>query len=358
LSKKEWLVAKVGLLSIYNQDWGITRYVDRFLHYFAAEQVVVFAEHSSADRLISPDGERIRRCWERKSTDYRELAEAIEEECIDVLHVNCCYPFFDSSQFCALIDSLKNSGIEVSAHVHDRNAFGSVGNFLETQADAVVVDNLDMRHSAIAMGVPAARVHLLESGVDCLASEVPDNVRELLGIQDSEEVVVTFDFGLPEAKIEDSIAAVYQLQKDHRDLHLYVVQIDAGTGFDGGYAELLKKKVESLHLDHYIHFIEDKASDSSVALYLGAADAVVLSASRPQFEIREALGIALSVACPIIAASDLPFSTASNAAYAVTPQRSLERAMAELLESSELREDLKTAANSFFNEIVCGSCCD
>lgn len=338
-------MAKIGLLTTYNQDWAITRYVDRLVQSFGSSQVLILSESVSEARRLRPDASNVKRCWKRTSANYRELLETIRAEKISILHVNCVFPFFDTPQFSELISTLRQEGVGIVAHVLDSNALDTVNFFLKEQVDAVFLDNHRVAHAAVARGISREKQFVVPSAVSEPSSEQGD--RAALGIPENARVAVCFDVGLPEAKIEDIVAAVYQLQSTQEELHLYVLQIDAGTGFDGGYAEQLQKKVESLHLDNYIHFIEDKAGDSILSQYVAVADVAIASASRPQQEMREALGVVLEHAVPLIAVGEMQLSDLEPLALQVGPRNPIERALADVLEQAELHSALSEASAIF-----------
>ncbi len=342
--------ARVGILGIYRQDWAITRFVDRARAYLRADQVVVLAEETSSDSLLQADDPGVIRCWRRSSPDYTALADAISQQQISVLHINCCFPFFDRLEFLQFIADQRQAGLRVVCELHDMNALESMKTLLVEQADAIIVDASSHRLQVIAAGVEPERVEVISSAVGSVSEHSKAAIRQRLGIPSDQQVLVGFDFGVPDADDEDAITALYRLERSIRNVHLYLLQIDIGIGFSGAYGETLRKKVEKYYLDGFVHFVQGSAQRSLMSEYIAAADVAILSGSGPQFETREVLGACLEQGAPIVSSSRLPLDGLDSCVFYVARDYPLPKATELLLGSESLRGQLTTAGRLWASE--------
>jgi glycosyltransferase involved in cell wall biosynthesis/Tfp pilus assembly protein PilF len=339
--------AKVGILGIYRQDWAITRFVDRARAFLPAQQMIILAEEVSSDSLLQADDSAVVRCWRRSSPDYSKLAEVIAEQGISVLHINCCFPFFDRLEFLQFIASQRQSGLKVVCDLHDMNALDSMHTLLVEQSDAIIVDASSHRLQVIAAGVEPERVEVIASAVDSVHQRDKSSVRQSLGIPKDQLVLVGFDFGVPDSDDEDAITALYRLERSIRNVHLYLLQIDIGIGFSGAYGDTLRKKVERYFLDGFVHFIQGSAQRSIMSEYIAAADVTILSGSGPQFETREVLGACLEQGAPVVSSSRLPLDDLDRSVFYVARNYPLPKATELLLGSEALRGQLSSAGREW-----------
>jgi len=337
----------VGVLGTYNQDWGITRYVNRLIRYILDRPLVVLAEDVPPQQVIGEDPPCVSRCWKRSCLDYSSLIRTALQRRVGVLHVNCCFPFFDAPEFIRAVWELRAHGVTVVAHVHDRYAFLCMSGFLQQCTSQVIVNCPSNKLEASAAGIAPSKVTVLECAVDRTQPADKKESRRLLSIPSDQQVVLCVDISASLDPVLGAIEALSELGPVDADTHLYVIQLGTPGRFSGGCATALQDKVSHLYLERFVHFVHDVIADSVISDFVAAADVLVINESRPECECRELLGIALACGTPVVAQRSLPLEHLEGAIIKLHESDTLSSALRCVLNNENLSRLVRKEALSW-----------
>lgn len=340
---------RIGFLSTWNQQCGLATYQRFMLDAFEAGSYVVFAEETL--ETISPDEPFVRRTWRRGSEDFGKLFAAIKEADIGVLQLNCHYRFFPQPAFKEFIEKLKASGIKVTSVLHNLFTFDEQLKHLVQSVDTLFVHSPENKLEAIANGAAPESVFVVPHGVHAFPKPTDaerKNVRELLGCEDGEKLIVTFGFIQPHKGIEGLIEGIAYLNQRGIPARAIVAGKPHEEDQNGKpYLEALQARARELNVGDKINFLNTFVPDSDLGNYMTIADAIVLNYRSQHYEASGVCSLAVGAGVPVITSVAPPFAPFHDAVFHSTTGYPIPYALEALFTDASLRNELLENARRY-----------
>lgn len=353
MTKKE---KKVGVLTTYNQHCGIASYAKNLLAPFPSGEIVVLAENVAPEQITSADEANVHRCWNRQSDDYSKLDRVLEQEQVNILHLNCHYRFFNMESFSRFLNSWRTRGVRVISHIHNPYTRDAALEGLISCSDEVIVHTLENRIEVISNGASPERVSVLEMGIT-KSPVCRDEARRILNIPLSAETLVCFGFVQQHKGIEQAIQSVAELSQAHPQLRLYVVGgAHKEDPTSAEYLQALKNLSQSLNLHDRVSFVEGFVPEETALQYLAAADIIIMNYLSQYYEGSAAVSYALGAGAAVLTSCAPPFARLGEAVFHCTSGYPMPLALHLILTNKKLREYLCQQAASWAERFSWANC--
>lgn len=339
----------VGLLTTFNQQCGLATYAKDLVKALDLEDLIVLAEDVSPGEIISPDESYVRRVWKRQQKDFSKLDACIQENHLEILHLNCHYRFFSQPEFGNWLSSLRKRGIKVLSLIHNTYTLDQSLRQLCETSDLVVVHSEANRLELLANEVVPTKVQIVPHGVPQSGKMDRETSRRNLGLPPEQKMVVCFGFIQPHKGIDEVISTLKVLQDPL--IHLYILgRPHAEDPHAAEYQRGLRQFTADNKLERQVHFIEGFLPDTLVDTYLAAADAIVMNYKSQHFESSGAVCRALSSLSPVIVSTAPTFNGLMPAVFVSTSGFPLPLALDRVFNVPGLRLEMRDAAKHWVEE--------
>ncbi len=339
-----------GMLTTWNQECGLATYASYMLSAFDTGSYCVFAEQS-ADARLDEDQEFVARCWNRKSQDYSQLEQAIEKSGIGLLYLNAQARFFQYPAFGKFIERIRRRGIKVIAHLHSVFTLDQAVQELGHCVDHVIVHTPENRLEAIANGIQAEKITVVQHGVQPLESinaEQREQLRRKLSLPLKSQIVCSFGFVQPHKGMHGLIESIAELRKNNFDVHGVIAgSAHAEDPNSIKYLQDLKRISEQLGVAQHMSFIDRFITNDQVSEYLQAADLVLMNYQSQHYEASGACSLAVGAGAVVATSIAPPFAAFGDAVWHISSGFPTALSLASLLGNAELRAELMKNAQSY-----------
>jgi len=325
---------KVGLVSTFNCECGISTYSEHLSEHFPKDHVQIFGN----DLGVLTDTNVLKkhpitRCWKRTG-DFKQLTEEILKSGVDVVHFQHEFGLFqDNKAFCKMLETLKRyqKPIVISFHT----VFVDQNNNQRISEMSPYVD-MFICHSEAArniLGFKSAVV--IPHGSVRAKAKTKEESRRYLNIPEDKIVLLSFGFITPTKGAMDSISSIYRLKDDFDNLFFLLAGFPVvhGNNFTNlEYCLNLFKRTKILNMFDIVHIFPKYVSEEEIGYYAGAADIAIENYYQTQYSISGMSHLVMSYGLPSI-------SSNSNILIDLNETRSLKYDIGNI---GQMKDRLKT----------------
>ena len=348
---------KLGLVSTFNTECGISTYSEHLAEYFKRGSVQVFANHliTSSD-TGSCDLHPIKRCWERTG-DFKELEEAILASDVDVVHIQHEFGLFQNHEsFLRLLWALKDKNIKIYITLHTV--------FTEDIHNQKIRDYAKICTKIIVHCEPARKLLNLEDkcviiphGSVIVTPKPKAEARKHLNIDPDCFLALTFGFITPTKGALDNISAVIDLKPEFPDLQLLVVGMPMVYGKN--YANLeytlslyrwLRRKNAWDTVDIRMKYVPEWEFD----YYAGAADIAIENYYQTHYSTSGMSHLVMSYGLPSVSSRAnilLDLNEERSVKFNINDLEGMKDGIFKLITNPELREQLSKNCLKYTEEV-------
>ncbi|MCK0163728.1 glycosyltransferase [Marinobacter sp. S6332] len=237
----------IGWVSTFNQRCGLATYSQHLIEQNLEDNITIFAPHTNETQSEEAKNARVERCWELDDSDTLEgLTKRLLSAKLDAVIIQMNYYFYDYEALIHLIATLKHHGIVVTITLHStadpepRKALVNLYAGLEL-ADRVVVHTVTDINRLADIGI-VNNVTLIPHGV---ANIEVDTVDWPFG---DRACIASYGFALPHKGLEELVEAFAQLQKQHPELVLLLLNAEHQATVSAECIQSLHQRIEALGL--------------------------------------------------------------------------------------------------------------
>jgi glycosyltransferase involved in cell wall biosynthesis len=293
---------RVGLVSTYNVECGISTYSEHLTQHFPEGQVQIFGNELG---ILTDTGEctkhPINRCW-RRTGNFKELTEAILKSEVDVVHFQHEFGLFqDNYSFCRMLETLRTFKKSIAITFHTVFTDPKYNDKIREMAPYVNVFICHTEEARTVLG--AERSAVIPHGSVRVRSKPREESRKYLNIPEDKIVVLSFGFITPTKGAMDSISAIHRLRYDFSNLFFLLVGFPVVHG--NNYSNLeyclkLFKRTQMLGLFDVVHIYPKYVSEKEIDYYAGASDIAIENYYQTQYSISGMSHLVMSYGLPSI----------------------------------------------------------
>jgi glycosyltransferase involved in cell wall biosynthesis len=300
---------KLGWVTPWNTPSGIFAYSKSWIEHLCPDNYQLKILASTRDRLLSPDGDNVIRCWgDKDGSDFAELKKAIAQQALDVVVIQFQFALFHVSTMGALIDWLHGQGIATIIFLGPMRNIGqpAAESLASIQPQLALAQRLlvprinDLNHLK-ELGL-VDNVTLFSKGVPAHPKRDAGLARARLGIRGG-PVVANFGFLRPHKGVLELIQAFPHVLEVNRRATLLLANALSCEPDSQGLPRQCRALIDSLGIQDHVRMVNDFLEDDEILALLESADLLVF----PYQETSDSEGGAVS------------FGLASHRPVAVTP---------------------------------------
>ncbi len=338
---------RVGFLSTWNQECGLATYARFLLSEYAKDSYVIFAEQHQ-DKRTAADEANVIRCWKRGAADFQALRQAIRDQKVEILHLNCQYTFFPQPAFAEFLKEIRADGIRVVAQIHSTfNVNPQLSTFISS-VDQAIVHTEQNKLELVAAGGEAARIAVVPHGVlrrEALTTAERQAVRHSLGIPDNTRLLLSFGFIQPHKGMEGLIEAVAKSRAAGIAAHGAICGMPLKDDPNSEqYLRELRAYAERLGVTAHVTFAVGFATDERIVELCSSADVVIMNYQSQYFESSGACSLAVGAGAAIVTSLAPGFFSFGDAVFQSTAGFPVGEAVGYVLARPELAKTLRDNA--------------
>lgn len=268
--------ARIGWVSTWNAKCGIASYSEHLTRGFE-KQPFVFAARASD--LVYSDSEFYQRCWDAgDDDDLTDLANAIDEQGIDVVVIQFNFGFFHHDHLNKFIEQQKAASRTVVIDMHatldpPQAPHKKLSNYIAglALADRLLVHSLPDMNRLKSVGI-TENLTLFPLGI--LDIDASPNI-----IESEVFTIATYGFCLPHKGLEQVVEAVSLLKKDGYAVNLRMVNAEYPHPSSSLLVKKLQARIEELGLESEIMLETNFLPDEKSLALLKGSDLVIFGYS-------------------------------------------------------------------------------
>lgn len=338
---------KIGLISTWNSRCGIATYSKRLVGEIAPENLVVFADRTTA--RTEPDEEFVHRVWTQGASDpLDELYGAISATAVDAVVVQVNHGFFRLQALATLIDRLVDSGVLVFVWLHstlDAVESGSAIGLDEAgsslaRACRLLVHSVHDLNRLKACGL-VDNATLIPRGASMPTAADRDVVRRELQL-DAKVVIATCGSLLPNRGLRELIRAFALIRQQRRDAHLLMLNALYPDPQSAAEHRRCLAEIKAEGLENCVSLMTDYLPDHDVPARLRAAEIVVFPYQQSREPVSGAVQLGLASLVPVACTPLAVFDDVADVTYqlsGITPE-AIADGITKLMSDDGLRSKL------------------
>jgi len=271
----------IAIFSTFNTKCGIAEYA-KFLIGSFKEEIIIFANQSK-ESLITKDSQNIIRCWNRESSDIKQLKKNLISYKITEFIIQYNFSFISLSKLEEIIYFCKNQKINTHLFLHStkdifshRNtlSLGSINNALQ-KVTKIYMHNLEdinyLKHFNIYQNS-----YLFTHGVDSSLLCSPSNRINKIPI------IATFGFLLPQKGILELVDIVQNLHSKGKKVELLLFTALYGSDISRALKQELQIKIKKSKIAKYITLNTNFLSQEEIVFSLSSVDKIIFAYQNTQ----------------------------------------------------------------------------
>lgn len=198
-------------------------------------------------------------------------------------------------------------------------------------------------------GISQDKIKIISHGTHLVKHEDKAILKEKHNVS-NRKVISTFGFLGPGKNIETTLDALPEIIKEHNDIMFFIVGKTHPTLFEqegDAYMNSLRKKVDELHINDHVRFINKFVPLPELLEYLQLSDCYVFTSKDPNQAVSGTFSYAVSCGCPIVstpiphAMEVLKNGNRNDVLFDFGDSRQLSKKVNALLNNENLMYDMK-----------------
>jgi len=328
---------RIGVLTPFVARAGSSWYANQLKRCFPEGNLVVLGEDHPEPAPAAL------RCWQRANKDFSRLEQTIANESIKILHIIGFRPFFETNAFLKFLRQQKARGVRVLFDVFDAVLAERDTLRICQEADAILLAHEQQAVELSALGFPLSKTRVVSRG-DLQLSPV----RLSAGTKHSLNVLALSD-GSPSQELERLVSAVAGLRAKGLALKLEIVALEnvvraGGTGYGRNYLSDLSTRYAATD---WLLTRDQRVGCDELVKAVEQATCLALVGSPHSFESEQAISLAFSLRCPVVAEPHARLLEHGNRIAFTSESLSLAQLLDGVHRNEELRKLLVTRAGEW-----------
>jgi glycosyltransferase involved in cell wall biosynthesis len=198
-------------------------------------------------------------------------------------------------------------------------------------------------------GINEDKIKIISHGTHLVKHQEKSILKEKYNVS-NRKVISTFGFLGPGKNIETTLDALPEIIKEHNDIMFFIVGKTHPTLFEqegDAYMNSLRKKVDELHINDHVRFINKFVPLPELLEYLQLSDCYVFTSKDPNQAVSGTFSYAVSCGCPIVstpiphAMEVLNNGNRNDVLFDFGDSRQLSKKVNALLNNENLMYDMK-----------------
>jgi glycosyltransferase involved in cell wall biosynthesis len=345
---------KIGLVSTFNVECGISTYSEHLTEYYP-ENTIIFANKT---RTLSDTKNQLKhkiiRCWEREG-DYKELAEEIIKNKIDIIHFQHEFGLFQNdTAFRELLQKLKQNGIKIVITLHtvfiDRRHIMNRKLFILTPfINKIIVHDRNIQDIF-------NKIEVIEHGSMMVKAKNKEEAAKYFDISEDKIVCSIIGFISPNKGQIEAAQAVLNLRQKFPNILLFIVGMPVINGYhyeNMEYCVRLYHSVKRMEGFNNIKIVPRFITEEEFDYYAGITDIFIENHGNTQYSTSGSSHLIMSYGKPSVSSKSIilhDLDETRSVKYNVGDIQGLSDSIEKLILDKDLRTKLGENALKFAKE--------